>query len=67
MGSANSTHEIRKRDGNIPLTTRRRRWEDTIKINPKLIRFEGADCTVLAQDMGQWRALVKMVMNLRVP
>jgi hypothetical protein len=31
------------------------------------IGWEGVDCMRLAQDRDQWRALVKMVMNLRVP
>jgi hypothetical protein len=31
------------------------------------IEWDGVDWIVLAQDRDQWRALVNMVMNLRVP
>jgi hypothetical protein len=31
------------------------------------IRWEDVDCIHLAEDREQWRAVVNMVMNLRVP
>jgi hypothetical protein len=40
---------------------------DNIKIDLREIGWDGADWIVLAQDRDQWRALVKTVMNLRVP
>jgi hypothetical protein len=45
----------------------RRRWVDNIKTNLREIGWDGMDWMDLAQDRDQWRALVKAVMNLRVP
>jgi hypothetical protein len=45
----------------------RRRWVDNIKINLREIGWDGMDWIDLAQDRDQWRVLVNMVMNLRVP
>jgi hypothetical protein len=50
-----------------PLGRPRRRWEDNIKMDLREIRIDGANWIRLAQDRVQWRAFVKMVMNLRVP
>jgi hypothetical protein len=38
-----------------------------IKMDLREIGWEGMDCNDLAEDRDQWRALVNMVMNLRVP
>jgi hypothetical protein len=38
-----------------------------IKMDLREIGWGGMDWIDLAQDMGQWRALVSMVMNLQVP
>jgi hypothetical protein len=43
------------------------RWDDNIKMDLREIGCDGMDWTDLAQDRDQWRALVKTVMNLRVP
>jgi hypothetical protein len=40
---------------------------DNIKMDLKAIGWDGGDWIDLAQDRDQWRALVKTVMNLRVP
>jgi hypothetical protein len=45
----------------------RRRWEDTIRMDLREIRWEGVNWIHLAQDRDQWRAVVNTVMNLRVP
>jgi hypothetical protein len=40
---------------------------DNIKMDLREIGWDGIDWIDLAQDRDQWRALVNMVMNLRVP
>jgi hypothetical protein len=40
---------------------------DNIKIDLREIEWGGVDWIDLAQDRDQWRTLVNMVMNLRVP
>jgi hypothetical protein len=40
---------------------------DNIKIDLREIGWDGVDWVDLAQDRDQWRPLVNMVMNLRVP
>jgi hypothetical protein len=50
-----------------PLGIPRRRWEDNIKIDLREIEWGRMDWIDLAQDRERWMALVKTVMNLRVP
>jgi hypothetical protein len=45
----------------------RRRWEDIIRISLREIGWEVSDWIHLAQNRGQWRVVVNMAMNLRVP
>jgi hypothetical protein len=40
---------------------------DNIKIYLREIGWDGVDWMDLAQDMDQWKAVVKTSMNLRVP
>jgi hypothetical protein len=40
---------------------------DSIKMGLREIGWDGMDWINLAQNRDQWRALVNMVMNLRVP
>jgi hypothetical protein len=54
-----------KSEGEIPLARPRRRWDDNIKVDVKLIACEGVDWIYLAQVRAQWRASVDTVMNLR--
>jgi hypothetical protein len=43
------------------------RWVDNIKMDLKEIGWGGMNWMDLAQDMGQQRALVNKVMNVRFP
>jgi len=45
----------------------RRRWDDNIKVDLQEVGCGGMDWIELAQDRDRWRALVKVVVNLRVP
>jgi hypothetical protein len=54
-------------EGERPLGRPRRRWVDNIKIDLREIGWGGIDWIDVAQDRDQWRALVKAVMNHRVP
>jgi hypothetical protein len=44
----------------------RRRWEDGIKMDVREIAWGGVEWIHLAQDRDRWRAVVNVVMNLRV-
>jgi len=50
-----------------PLGRPRPRWEDNIKVDLQKVECGAMDWIELAQDRDRWRALVKAVMNLRVP
>jgi hypothetical protein len=43
------------------------RWVDNIKLDFREIGWDGTDWINRAHDRDQWRALVNMVMELRVP
>jgi hypothetical protein len=58
---------IGKLGGKRPLGRPRRRREDNIKMNPQEVGFGGMDWIELAQNGDRWRALVSVVMILRVP
>jgi hypothetical protein len=53
-------------EGKRPLGRLRDRWVDSIKMDLREIEWDGMDWIDLAEDREQWRALVNMVMNLRV-
>ena len=55
-----------KPEGNRPLGTSRRRWEDIIKVGLPQVGCGGMDWIELVQDRDRWQALVDEVMNLRV-
>jgi hypothetical protein len=58
---------VGKPEGKRPLGRPRRRWVDNIKMDLRGIGWDGVGWIELAQDRDHWRALVNMVMNLRVP
>jgi hypothetical protein len=58
---------VGKPQGKKQLGRPRRRWEDNVQMDLREIGWVGVDWLHLDQDMDQWRALVDMVMNRRVP
>jgi hypothetical protein len=57
---------VGKPKGKRPLGRQRRSRVDSVKMDRREIGWGGMDWIDLAQDMDQWRALVNMVMSLRV-
>jgi hypothetical protein len=58
---------VGKPEGNTLIGRPTLKWEDNSKMALREIGWGGMDWIDLAQDMDQWRALVKTVMNPRVP
>jgi hypothetical protein len=58
---------VGKPEGKRPLGRPRCKWVGNIKMDLGDIIWDGMDWIDLAQNRDQWRALVSMVMNLRVP
>jgi hypothetical protein len=58
---------VGKSEGKRPSRRQRRRCVDDIKMDLREIRLGGFDWIGLAQVRDKWRALVNVVMNLRVP
>jgi hypothetical protein len=54
---------VGKPEGKIPLGRPRRGWMDSIKMYVREIGWDGVDWIDMAED----RALVNLVLNLRVP
>jgi hypothetical protein len=69
MGETRNAYRILvgKPEGKRPRRRPRRRWVDNVRIYLREIGWDGMDWVDVAQDWDQWRALVNMVMNLRVP
>jgi hypothetical protein len=69
MGVMRNTYStlVRKSEEKRPFGTYRRRWEDNIRLDVREICWEGVHWMHLAQDRDQRWAVVKTVMNLRVP
>jgi hypothetical protein len=57
---------VGKPEGKRPLGRQRHRWEDGIRMDLREIGWGSVEWIKLAQNRGQWLALVNMVMNLRV-
>jgi len=68
VGEGRGVHRVLvgKPERKRPLGRPRRRWEDNIKMDLQEVGG-GGDWMELAQDGDRWRALVNMIMNLRVP
>jgi hypothetical protein len=58
---------VGKPKGKSPLERPRLTWVDNIKMDIRDIGWGDVDWIDLPQDRDQWMALVKKVMNLRVP
>jgi hypothetical protein len=69
MGEKRNAYSIfvGKTEGRRPLGRSRHRWVDSIKMHLRVIGWDDMYWIDLAQDRDQWRAFVKMVMNLQVP
>jgi hypothetical protein len=58
---------VGKPEGKRPLWRSRSRWVNNIKMDLRDIGWDGMDWIDLPHDIDLWKALVKTVMNLRVP
>jgi hypothetical protein len=45
----------------------RHRWKNNIKMDLQEVECGGFDWIELAQDKDSWRAIVNVIMNLRIP
>jgi hypothetical protein len=58
---------VGKPEGKRPLGRPRRRWVDNIRKDLGEVGWGDVAWIGLAQDRNRWRALVNLVLNLRVP
>jgi hypothetical protein len=58
---------VGKQEAKRPLERPERSRVDNIKMDLGEIEWDCMDCSELAQDRDQWRALVNTVMELQVP
>ena len=58
---------VGKTEGKKPFGRPKHRWEDNIKIELQEVGCGDMDWIDLARDRDRWRALVKAIMNFRVP
>ena len=58
---------VGKPESKRPLGRPRCRWEDNIKMELREVGCDPRGWTALAEDRDQWRAYVRVVMNLWVP
>jgi hypothetical protein len=68
MGEERKVYKVLvgKPEGKRPLGRPRRRWEDGMRMILREIGLGGVDWIRLSQDRDRWRAVVGVVMNLRV-
>jgi hypothetical protein len=57
---------VGKPEGKRPLERPRHRWEDNIRMDLQDVGCGGMDWIGLTQDRDRWRAIVNVIMNLRV-
>ena len=69
MGESRGVYRVLvgKPEGKRPLERPRLRKEDNIKMYLQEVEYGGMDRIDVAQDRKRWRALVNVVMDLRVP
>ena len=58
---------VGKPEGKRPLGRPRHIWEDNIKIDLREVGCDLGDWIALAENRDQWRAYVRVVMNIQVP
>jgi hypothetical protein len=58
---------VGKPEGKKPLRRQRHRWVDNIRMDLREIGWDGVDWIDMAHDRDQWRALVNIALNSRVP
>ncbi|KAJ4442298.1 hypothetical protein ANN_12166 [Periplaneta americana] len=69
MGESRTAYRVLvgRPEGKRPLGRPRRRWEDNIKMDLRVVGYDDRHWINLAQDRDRWRAYVRAAMNLRVP
>ncbi|KAJ4451097.1 hypothetical protein ANN_02536 [Periplaneta americana] len=69
MGESRNAYSVLvgRAEGTRPLGRPRCRWEDNIKMDLREVGYDDREWINLAQDRDQWRAYVRVAMNLRVP
>ena len=69
MGEGRGVYRVLvgKPEGRRQLGKPRRRWEDNIMMDLRVVECGCVGWMELAQDRDRWRALLSAVMNLRVP
>jgi hypothetical protein len=69
IGERRDIHRILvgKPEEKRPLGITRRRWEDNIEMDIQEVGCGGMDWIELAQDRDRWRAILNVIMKLRVP
>ncbi|KAJ4433744.1 hypothetical protein ANN_16055 [Periplaneta americana] len=67
MGESRNAYRVLvgRPEGKRPLGRPRRRWEDNIKMDLREVGYGDREWINLAQDRDQWRAYVRVAMNLR--
>ena len=69
MGEMRGTYRVLvgKPKGKRLLAITQRKWEDNVKMDLQEVVYGGMDWIDRAQNKDSWRAIVNVVMNLRVP